>query len=273
MKRNVNIVDTTLRDGEQSAGKAFTIEQKLKIAKYLDDNGIYQIECGIPAMGCLEQEIIKAIKANTKNALISTWNRLNIDDIKASMNCKPHIIHISVPVSDLQIYENLNKDKKWIEENLIKCIYYTKEHGYDVTVGLEDASRADIKYIIELSSLIEKLGVNRIRYSDTVGILSLLKTKNVVNEIRRNSNLKVEIHAHNDFGMALGISVEAVKNGAEFVDCTLDGIGERTGNCSLQEFLKISRNFECDYEMNNDNVIKKRLVDIIKNHDNSNQKH
>ena len=70
MKRNVNIVDTTLRDGEQSAGKAFTIEQKLKIAKYLDDNGIYQIECGIPAMGCLEQEIIKAIKANTKNALI-----------------------------------------------------------------------------------------------------------------------------------------------------------------------------------------------------------
>lgn len=265
MKRNVNIVDTTLRDGEQSAGKAFTIEQKLKIAKYLDDNGIYQIECGIPAISCLEQEIIKAIKANTKNALISTWNRLNIDDIKASMNCKPHIIHISVPVSDLQIYENLNKDKKWIEENLIKCIYYTKEHGYDVTVGLEDASRADIKYIIELSSLIEKLGVNRIRYSDTVGILSLLKTKNVVNEIRRNSNLKVEIHAHNDFGMALGISVEAVKNGAEFVDCTLDGIGERTGNCSLQEFLKISRNFECDYEMNNDNVIKKRLLDIIKN--------
>ena len=134
-----------------------------------------------------------------------------------------------------------------------------------MTVGFEDASRADIKYIIELSSLIEKLGVNRIRYSDTVGILSLLKTKNVVNEIRRNSNLKVEIHAHNDFGMALGISVEAVKNGAEFVDCTLDGIGERTGNCSLQEFLKISRNFECDYEMNNDNVIKKRLVDIIKN--------
>lgn len=263
MKRNINIVDTTLRDGEQSAGKAFTMEQKLKIAKYLDNNGIYQIECGIPAMGFMEQEIIKAIKSETKNSLISTWNRLNINDIKASIDCDPDIIHISAPVSDLQIYQNLNRDKKWIQDNLIRCIYYIKERGYDVTVGLEDASRADINYIIELSILLEKLGVSRIRYSDTVGILSLKKIKNVINKIRENCNLKLEIHAHNDFGMAIGISLEAVKNGVEFVNCTLDGIGERTGNCNLQEFLKTSKNLGYNYEMNYDEFIKKRIIDII----------
>lgn len=119
----IYIVDTTLRDGEQCAGKAFSIDEKIEIAKYMDKMKIYQIEAGIPAMGDLEKECIKRILEIRKNSLISTWNRMNKNDIFHSIECKPDIIHISVPTSDIQIYSNLGKDKKWVEENLKECVF------------------------------------------------------------------------------------------------------------------------------------------------------
>lgn len=235
----INIVDTTLRDGEQSAGKAFSIDEKLKIAKYMDENNIYQIEAGIPAMGDLEKECIKKIIANKKNSLISTWNRMNKKDIANSFECKPDIIHISAPTSDIQIYSNLKKDKKWVEKNLVECIYFAKDKGYEVTIGFEDSSRADVVYLIELCEIIKRLDVKRVRYADTVGIMTPATINKVTSNIINSTGIEVEIHAHNDFGMAIPISLEAVKCGAKYVDCTLDGIGERAGNCNLQEFLHV----------------------------------
>lgn len=122
----IYIVDTTLRDGEQCAGKAFSIDEKIEIAKYMDKMKIYQIEAGIPAMGDLEKECIKRILEIRKNSLISTWNRMNKNDIFHSIECKPDIIHISVPTSDIQIYSNLGKDKKWVEENLKECVFLAR---------------------------------------------------------------------------------------------------------------------------------------------------
>lgn len=238
MNREVYIVDTTLRDGEQAAGKAFSTEKKVRIAKYLDLNGIYQIEAGTPAMGSLEKNCIIQIVDEMKNAFVSTWNRLNKQDIEHSMDCKPDIIHISVPTSDIQIYSNLKKDKGWIESNLRDCIFYAKDKGYEVTIGFEDASRADINYLIHLSDLLLKLDVHRVRYADTVGILSPSTTKKAITTLIKNTGIEVEIHAHNDFGMATAISIEGVKSGAKYVNCTLDGIGERAGNCNMQEFIK-----------------------------------
>lgn len=263
MSEEVYIVDTTLRDGEQTAGKVFSLQEKIKIAKHLDMNGIYQIECGIPAMGEIEKECIKKIVLQTNNSLISTWNRLNINDVKNSIDCKPDIIHISIPTSDLQIYSNLHKDKKWIEENIKRCLSLAGDYGYETTIGFEDASRADIKYLIELCNLVEDLGVKRVRYADTVGILSISKTKQVISELKRNSNVDIEIHSHNDFGMALSIAIESVKNGARYVDCTLDGIGERSGNCNLQEFLRIGFEFPDKLKINKMNLIKNDLKYII----------
>ena len=238
--KEIYIVDTTLRDGEQSAGKAFSIDEKVEIAKYMDENNIYQIEAGIPVMGDLEKECIKRILAGRKNSLISTWNRMNRKDIMHSIECKPDIIHISVPTSDIQIYSNLGKDKLWVEENLRDCVYFAKDKGYEVTIGFEDASRADINYLISLCEIVKEFGVERVRYADTVGILMPSKVKEAVKTIINSTAMDIEIHAHNDFGMAIPISLEAVKNGAKYVDCTLDGIGERAGNCNLQEFIRIS---------------------------------
>ena len=239
----IYIVDTTLRDGEQSAGKAFSIDEKVEIAKYMDENNIYQIEAGIPVMGDLEKECIKRILAGRKNSLISTWNRMNKKDILHSIDCKPDIIHISVPTSDIQIYSNLGKDKIWVEENLRECVYFAKDKGYEVTIGFEDASRADINYLINLCEIVKSLDVKRVRYADTVGILMPSIVKEAVKTIIDSTGIEIEIHAHNDFGMAIPISLEAVKSGAKYVDCTLDGIGERAGNCNLQEFLRISDEF------------------------------
>lgn len=236
----IYIVDTTLRDGEQSAGRAFSIGEKIEIAKYMDENNIYQIEAGIPAMGDLEKECIKRILDVRKKSLISTWNRMNKNDILNSMDCKPDIIHISVPTSDIQIYSNLGRDKIWVEENLRECVYLAKDNGYEVTIGFEDASRADINYLINLCEIVKELDVKRVRYADTVGILMPSTVNKAVKAIIDNTGIEIEIHAHNDFGMAIPISLEAVKCGAKYVDCTLDGIGERAGNCNLQEFIRIS---------------------------------
>ena len=237
---DIYIVDTTLRDGEQSAGRAFSIDEKVEIAKYMDENNIYQIEAGIPIMGDLEKECIKRILSVRKNSLIATWNRMNKKDIQHSIDCKPDIIHISVPTSDIQIYSNLGKDKIWIEKNLRECVYFAKDKGYEVTIGFEDASRADINYLINLCEIVKSFDVKRVRYADTVGILMPSIVREAVKTIIDRTGIEIEIHAHNDFGMAIPISLEAVKSGAKYVDCTLDGIGERAGNCNLQEFIRIS---------------------------------
>ena len=243
MNREVYIVDTTLRDGEQEAGKVFSIEEKVAIAKYLDGNGIYQIEAGTPAMGHLEKDSIIQIIDNRKDAFISTWNRLNKKDIEQSFECNPDIIHLSVPTSNMQIYNNLKKDKSWIENNLKECVYFAKNKGYEVTIGFEDASRSEMDYLINLCKILRELEVSRIRYADTVGILTPTTARSAVSKLVEESGIEVEIHAHNDFGMAVAISIEGVKSGAKYVDCTIDGIGERAGNCNLQQFIEATEGF------------------------------
>ena len=145
---DVKIVDTTLRDGEQRAGVALGIEDKVNIAKLLDKMGIYQIEAGIPAMGGSEKVSIKKIVELNLKCKIATWNRITIEDIKNSLDCGAQIIHISAPVSDIQIKTKLNKDRNWVMDNLMRCINFAKENNAYVSVGLEDASRANFTFLL-----------------------------------------------------------------------------------------------------------------------------
>jgi homocitrate synthase NifV len=231
------IVDTTLRDGEQSPGLAMSIEQKLEIARLLDEAGVYQIEAGIPAMGRMEIETISRIMQNRKNSKISAWNRLRLDDIRKSMDCAPDIIHMSVPVSYVLIYSKLNKNKTWVTKNLVTCVEYALSGGYEVTVGFEDASRADITFMIVLAKQLKDMGVNRIRFADTVGVLSPSRTYSAIRDIVENTGIEVEMHAHNDLGMAVANSIVAAKAGSNYIDTTIFGIGERAGNCDFLKFV------------------------------------
>jgi len=246
MKERKFIVDTTLRDGEQSPGLAFSVEQKVKIAGMLEEMGIYQIEAGIPSLGSSEKEAIVEIMHCKKNVTVSAWNRLSVSDIMQSVECRPDIIHISMPVSYVQIYTKLRKNKKWLMRMATECVTLARDHGYRVTAGFEDASRADIGFLLALAEQMYRLGVEYIRYADTVGVLYPSRAQENVRTIISGTGMPIEFHAHNDLGMAVGNSFMALKGGAKYVDCTLLGIGERAGNCGLSRFLQAA---EGTYEM------------------------
>jgi homocitrate synthase NifV len=237
MKETKYIVDMTLRDGEQSPGIALRIEDKIKIAKLLDEIGVYEIEAGVPVLSDEEEEGIARIIENTINAKVSVWSRMNVNDEKRSLVCKPDIIHIGTPVSYIQIYSKLKKNKAWVLKNVLECVDAAKSQNIEVTVGLEDASRSDIGFMLSMIKELKNAGVNTIRVADTVGVLTPNRTQELIETMKSNTDIQIEMHVHNDLGMAVANSIIGAKAGADYIDCTLFGIGERTGNCNMYDFV------------------------------------
>ena len=234
------IVDTTLRDGEKSPGIAFTEEDKIQLAIMLDQIGVYEIEAGIPEMKVESLTYIEKIKKECHHAKISLWSRMNVEDVKNAVLYKPDILHIGVPVSYIQIYSKLNKNKLWVQKTLEACMQITSEANVEATIGFEDASRSDEGFLISMAKLIKTYGDNRVRIADTVGVLTPGRSGSLVKKMIQDTGIEVEFHAHNDLGMAAANSIESAKAGAMFIDCTLFGVGERSGNCDLYKFLHAS---------------------------------
>ena len=233
------IVDTTLRDGEQRAGLAFSPKDKAACAKIMDAIGIFQIEAGIPAIGNREKEAVCAVKAACRHAKVSVWCRMVENDIREAFDCRPDFIHIGVPVSDLQIKTKLCKDRAFIKEQLHRCAETALCAGYAVSLGFEDASRADIDFVAELAKLALSLGIRRVRYADTVGVAAPHKIARDITALAA-TGVQAEIHAHDDLGLAVANTLEAAKNGALYADTTFFGIGERAGNCDFNRFVEAS---------------------------------
>ncbi len=179
----VHFIDTTLRDGEQSPGVAFTVAEKVDIACLLDKVGVYEIEAGIPAMGRLEMDAIDQILSKNLRARVTTWNRATLNDIKASLNCGACNLHISSPVSDIHIKYKLNRSRAWVLDNLRRTVHYARAAGCTVSIGAEDASRADMQFLILFAKLAQKEGANRLRFADTLGVLDPFTTREKVAEI------------------------------------------------------------------------------------------
>lgn len=233
----VKIVDTTLRDGEQTPGVAFTVQEKLNIARMLDIAGVCQIEAGIPAMGGDEAEAVQAIAGLGLKAKVMTWNRAVVDDVKKSIACGVDNIHISAPVSDIQINHKLGKSRKWVLDNLRRVIFLAREYNCWVSVGAEDASRADTDFLFEFVQMAEDSGARQIRYADTVGVLDPFQAYERISALKKHTSLDIEIHVHNDFGMATANALAALKAGANLVSTTVAGLGERAGNVALEEVV------------------------------------
>ncbi len=234
---HIKIVDTTLRDGEQKAGIALSVDDKVKIAKILDNIGIDQIEAGIPIMGDDEKKSIEKIVACNLKSKISSWNRMNIEDIKHSIDCGVDIIHMSIPSSELQIRTKLNKDRDWVKDQMRRCLDFVKSRGFEITIGFEDASRAKMDFLIELCEIALLEEVKRVRYADTVGILHPKLVISNIRTLHSRCSVDIEMHAHNDLGMAVANSIAAVEGGAQYIDCTIGGIGERAGNSNYVHFI------------------------------------
>jgi homocitrate synthase NifV len=254
----VIIDDTTLRDGEQTAGVVFTREEKVRIARILDEMGVGELECGIPAMGREERDSIRALVELDLNARLLTWNRAVIADIRASLDCGIRAVDISLSVSDIHIRNKLGKNRDWVKEQLKTALGFAKQHDLYVSVGGEDASRADLDFVTELLEIARREGADRFRFCDTLGMLDPFSMYESIRLLRERVDLPLEVHTHNDLGMATANAIAAVRGGATFVNTTVNGLGERAGNAALEEVVMALKH-TCDIDPGID---ASRLVEI-----------
>lgn len=237
----IYINDTTLRDGEQAAGVAFGLEEKVAIATFLDTIGVQEMEVGIPAMGRDEAESIRAIANLGLNAQLLGWNRAVLSDIQASIHCGLKRIHISIPVSDIQIQVKFQGQWAKMFEQLRDAINFARDHGLEVSVGGEDSSRADDIFLLDAVQFAQEWGAFRFRFCDTVGVLDPFTTFEKVQKLVAALDIPVEMHTHNDLGLATANALAGVRAGATSINTTVNGLGERAGNAALEEVVMALR--------------------------------
>ncbi|MGE5396173.1 MAG: homocitrate synthase [Chitinophagales bacterium] len=247
----ISVVDTTLRDGEQTAGVVFSNPEKIRIARYLDEMGVDQIEVGIPVMGGDEKTCIKKIVDLGLKASIMAWNRSVISDIKESIECGVDAVAVSISTSDIHIQHKLQTTREDVLNRMSDAVKFSKDNGLYVSVNAEDASRSDIDYLVEFALIAKHHGADRLRFCDTVGTLDPLSTFRKIRTLRDAVGIDIEMHTHNDFGMATANALSGVYAGAKYVGVTINGLGERAGNAALQEVvmgLKHLMNVDIDFK-------------------------
>jgi homocitrate synthase NifV len=234
---SVSIDDTTLRDGEQTAGVVFANHEKIRIAKLLAEVGVHQIEVGIPAMGGDEKETIRQIVKLGLPTSILAWNRAVIADLEHSVDCGVDAVAISMSASDVHIEHKLQKSRQWVLDQVKQSVDFAKSQGLYVSVNGEDASRADLDFLIRFALAAKEAGADRLRFCDTLGILDPFDTFNVISFLKKRVGIDIEMHTHNDFGMATANALAGIKAGATYVNTTVNGLGERAGNAALEEVV------------------------------------
>lgn len=234
----MKILDTTLRDGEQTPGVSLTTESKLLIAKKIDSLGVDIIEAGSAITSEGERSSIRKIAQEGLNAEICSYCRIRKEDIDAALTCDVDSIHLVVPVSDLHIQAKLKKDRETVRQMAIEMTEYAKSHGLIVELSGEDASRADFDYLKSVYNAGIDAGADRLCFCDTVGILTPERSHDIFSDLSK-LRVPVSVHCHNDFGMATANTVAALRAGAREAHVTINGIGERAGNTSLEEVVMV----------------------------------
>ena len=233
--RAVTIFDTTLRDGEQTPGVSFTLDQKIAIAHQLADIGVHVIEAGFPASSVDEKGTVRSIASEQTGAKICGLARSIRSDVDTAIDCGVDMVHVFIPTSEVQRTHTIKKSHEEVLAITADIVGYTREHIGEVMFSAMDATRTAPGDLIEVYRAAVDAGATIINVPDTVGIATPTSMHDLVRFIRKNVDCPIDIHCHNDFGMAVANTVTAAEAGASQVQVTVNGIGERAGNADLAQ--------------------------------------
>jgi homocitrate synthase NifV len=216
---------------------AFTVDEKCAIACALAAAGVPEMEIGIPAMGEEEIDCINTIAALELPAALMVWGRLTDADLASALRCQADIVHLSIPVSDIHLQHKLRQSREWVLTQVTRVIEKAAATGRKISLGAEDASRADADFLAQVARRAQACGASRIRFADTLGVLDPFSTFDAIARLRDAVEIDIEIHTHNDLGLATANTLAALRAGATHANTTVNGLGERAGNAALEEVV------------------------------------
>ncbi|MGL6298716.1 MAG: homocitrate synthase family protein [Methanobacteriaceae archaeon] len=235
--KDIIIYDTTLRDGEQTPGVCLGTNEKLEIAKKLDQLKIHQIEAGFPTVSTQEQNSVKTIANEGLNAQILSLARTKVEDIDIALSCDVDGVITFMGTSDIHLEHKLRLTREQALNVCMKSIEYAKDHGLFVAFSAEDATRTDLDFLKRLYKKAEDYGVDRVHIADTVGAITPQGMDYLVRELKKTVKVDIAMHCHNDFGMAVPNVIAGMLAGGTAISTTVNGIGERAGNTCLEELI------------------------------------
>jgi len=235
--KDIEICDVTLRDGEQTPGVAFSTQEKIAMAEKLDSIGVEVIEAGFPVVSKAEEATVREIAHLGLNAKICCLSRAVAKDVDTALRCDVDFVSIFIATSDLHLKYKYHKTFEEATSCALDVLDYAKDQGLTVRFAVEDATRTDINVLKSIYKSAEDHGADYVSIADTVGILNPSTAFYLVSEIKKTVKAKLCIHCHNDLGMAVANTLSAAEAGAFQLHTTVNGIGERCGNASLEELL------------------------------------
>jgi 2-isopropylmalate synthase len=241
----VSIFDTTLRDGEQSPGCSMNLTEKVRMANKLQDLGVDIIEAGFPIASEGDFDAVRAVAAQCRKVTVAALCRTSEQDVARAADALKYAahprIHTFVATSDIHLEHKLRKTRAEVIEMTRAAITQARSYAEDVEFSAEDATRSDVDYLCEVLDVAVDAGASVLNVPDTVGYTTPVEFTHLVQQVRervvRDRDVIISVHCHNDLGLAVANSLAAIEAGARQVECTINGIGERAGNASLEEIV------------------------------------
>ena len=266
MKKRIYIFDTTLRDGEQTPGVSLNPQEKLEIAKHLESLGVDVIEAGFPVASNGDFEAVKLISKNIKKSVVAALARANKGDIDRAYEAIKYApkkrIHVFLATSALHMKYKLNMSEEEVLEKATKMVTYAKTLVEDVEFSAEDGSRSEKEFLYKVLEAVIDAGANVVNIPDTVGYTTPAEygklIKGVKDNVKNIDKAIISVHCHNDLGLAVANSLAAIENGAEQVECAINGLGERAGNAALEEIAMALKTRKDFYE-NETNICNEKI--------------